>query len=151
MKAQLLEIRIDWSDLDLLGHVNNVAIVKYCQAARLMYLTNVGLEPTPGMSFGPIEAAASLQFIRQLHFPSNVKIYTVLKETKHTSIIIEHRIFDGTGQLAVYCTEVIVCFDFVNQIKVPIPDRIRDNIAAYTQSFTEEMPETEQLFTANRG
>ena len=140
MKAQLLELRIDWSDLDLLGHVNNVAIVKYCQAARLMFITNIGLEPTPGMSFGPIEAAASLQFVRQLHFPGRVKIYTVLKETKHTSIIIEHRIFDETNQLAVFCTEVVVCFDFVNQTKVPIPDRIRDNIDAYTRSFTEEMP-----------
>ncbi len=141
MKAQILELRIDWSDLDLLGHVNNVAIVKYCQAARLKFITEIGLEPMPGMTFGPIEAAASLQFQRQLHFPGRVNIYTVIQEIKHTSIILEHRIFDEVGKQAVYCTEVVVCFDFVAQTKVPIPEKILQNIAAYTESFTEEIPE----------
>ena len=59
MKAQLLELRIDWSELDLLGHVNNVSIVKYCQAARIIFVTAVGLPLSPGMEFGPIEAATS--------------------------------------------------------------------------------------------
>ena len=140
MKAQKLELRIDWGDLDLLGHVNNVSIVRYCQAARLHFITAIDLTPTPGMSFGPIEAAASLQFQHQLHFPGNITIYTTIQEIKHTSFILEHRIFDDQGVQAVYCTEVVVCFDFVNQVKVPIPDRIRANIAAYTDGFTDEIP-----------
>ena len=142
MNAQLLELRIDWGDLDLLGHVNNVSIVRYCQAARLQFIYSIDLTPTPGMDFGPIEAASSLQFIRQLHFPGNIKIYTVIQEIKHTSFILEHRIFDESGQLAVQCTEVIVCFDFVAQTKVPIPARILNNIAQYTKEFTASIPTT---------
>ena len=141
MKAQLLELRIDWSELDLLGHVNNVSIVKYCQAARIMFITAVGLPLSPGMEFGPIEAATSLQFIRQLRYPGSVKVYTFLKEIKHTSFIIEHHIYDEGGQLAVVCTEVIVCFNFVAQEKTTIPDKIRQGIIDYTDGFTAEMPE----------
>lgn len=141
MKVQLLKIRIDWSELDLLGHVNNVSIVKYCQAARIEYVKGIDLPPYPGMEFGPIEAATSLQFLKQLHYPGMVSIYTFVKETKHTSFILEHHIYTDDGQLAVVCTEVIVCFDFVNQVKVPIPDRIHQQMQEYIETFTAELPE----------
>jgi hypothetical protein len=38
-----LELRIDWSEIDLFGHVNNLAILKYIQAARVNYLEKIGL------------------------------------------------------------------------------------------------------------
>ena len=145
MKAQRLDIRIDWGELDLLGHVNNVSIVRYCQAARILFVDSVGLHPYPGMPFGPIEAATSLQFSGQLRYPGSVSVYTTLEEIKHTSFILEHRIFDQKGTLAVTCTEVIVCFDFVAQSKVPVPDEIRHNIEAYVNGFTESMPEEETV------
>ena len=141
MKTQLLELRIDWSELDLLGHVNNVSIVKYCQAARIKFVTGAGLPLSPGMAFGPIEAATSLQFLRQLRYPGSVKIYTFLKEKKHTSFILEHHIHNGDGQLAVVCTEVIVCFDFVNQVKVPIPESVQRTMQEYMSTFTAVLPD----------
>jgi acyl-CoA thioester hydrolase len=140
MKAQLLELRIDWGELDLLGHVNNVSIVRYCQAARILFLESVGLHLFPKMDFGPIEAATSLQFLRQLHFPGTVKIYTTLQEIKHTSFVLEHRIYGNSDELAVLCTEVIVCFDFKAQTKVAIPPHIRQNMDAYVAGFTAERP-----------
>ena len=30
-----ISLRIDWSELDLFGHVNNIAFHKYAQTARL--------------------------------------------------------------------------------------------------------------------
>jgi acyl-CoA thioesterase FadM len=38
-----LELRIDWSDIDLFGHINNLAILRYVQAARVNYLEIIGL------------------------------------------------------------------------------------------------------------
>jgi acyl-CoA thioester hydrolase len=32
------EIRIDWSEIDLFGHINNLAIMKYVQTARVRFL-----------------------------------------------------------------------------------------------------------------
>ena len=32
-RAQIFKCRIDWSDLDLLGHVNNIAFSRFIQAA----------------------------------------------------------------------------------------------------------------------
>lgn len=38
-----LPLRIDWSELDLFGHVNNVAYFKYIQASRVNYWELSGL------------------------------------------------------------------------------------------------------------
>jgi acyl-CoA thioester hydrolase len=38
-----ITLRIDWSELDLFGHVNNVAFHKYAQTARLNYVEAIGL------------------------------------------------------------------------------------------------------------
>ena len=32
-----LHLRIDWSEMDVFGHVNNVMFMKYVQAARVHY------------------------------------------------------------------------------------------------------------------
>ncbi len=141
MKVQMLDLRIDWSELDLLGHVNNISVIKYFQAARIHFLSNIGLTPEPGISYGPIEAATEVRFKRQLHYPGRVKIYTTIKNLKNTSFILEHWIFDQYGQPADHGTEVIVCFDFKNQVKAPISDEVRRKIEEYTATFTVDLPE----------
>ena len=61
MDGKILKLRIDWSEMDLLGHVNNIAISRYFQAARIHYMDQVGLKVFPGMETGPILAAAKVQ------------------------------------------------------------------------------------------
>ena len=128
---QKLNLRIDWGDLDLLGHVNNVSIVRYLQAGRIMFMENVGLPAFAGMKTGPIEAATEIQFSKQLHFPGDITVCTTVREIKNTSMILEHKIYDDSGELAVTATEVIVHFDFVDQVKIPLTDELRANIADY--------------------
>ncbi|GIV28450.1 MAG: hypothetical protein KatS3mg027_2264 [Bacteroidia bacterium] len=38
-----LKLRIDWSELDYFGHVNNVSFFKYIQAGRVNYWEKIGL------------------------------------------------------------------------------------------------------------
>ncbi len=128
---QKLSLRIDWGDQDLLGHVNNVSIIRYLQAGRVMFMEKIGLPAFPGMKTGPIEAATQIQFRKQLFFPGNVTVCTTVKEVKNTSIVLEHLVYDEAGDLAVSGTEVIVHFDFVKQTKIPLTDQLRENIRRY--------------------
>ncbi len=137
MRKQLLKLRIDWGDMDLLGHVNNVAIVRYLQAGRVMFMEKVGLPAFAGMKTGPIEAATEIQFKKQLHFPGHVEVHTGVREVKNTSIILDHQIYDDAGVLAVQAMEVIVHFDFVNQTKIPLTGQLRQKITGYVDSLEE--------------
>ena len=128
---QQLELPIDWSDLDLLGHVNNVAIIRYFQSARVVFCENIGLPAVPGMHFGPIEAATEVKFCKQLHYPGKVCLKTVVTEVKNTSFILEHQLFDQNGELAAIGKEVIVYFDFQKQVKLPLTDELKTALKSH--------------------
>ncbi|MDF2449225.1 MAG: acyl-CoA thioesterase [Bacteroidota bacterium] len=65
-----LNLRIDWSELDLFGHVNNVAFHKYAQAARLEFVSAAGLmELYNTHKIGFLVAETNCRFKKELLFP----------------------------------------------------------------------------------
>ncbi len=85
-----LEIRIDWSEIDFFGHVNNVAILKYVQSVRVNYLENIGLMQSQAETkIGPIFASTSCQFHKPLYYPGQITIYSNVDYIKNTSLNID--------------------------------------------------------------
>ena len=140
-RAQIFKSRIDWSDLDLLGHVNNIAFSRFFQAARVEYCGHVGLNVYQGMTTGPILAASRIQFTAQLFFPGNVRILTRCKKAGGTSIVLEHALFDDKGTLCAFAEDVVVRFDFKAGTKIPLGDEIRALIADYESACEGEFPD----------
>ena len=140
-RAQIFTSRIDWSDLDLLGHVNNIAFSRFFQAARVEYCGHIGLNVYQGMATGPILAASRVQFTAQLYFPGNVRILTRIKKTGGTSIVLEHALFDDKGTLCAFAEDVVVRFDFKAGTKIPLGDEILAKITAYEATCEGVFPE----------
>ena len=138
-RAQIFYDRIDWSDLDLLGHVNNIAFSRFFQAARVEYCGHVGLNVFQGMTTGPILAASRVQFTAQLFFPGGVRIFTRCKKAGSTSIVLEHALFDERGTLCAFSEDVVVRFDFAAKTKIPLGD-VREKIAVYEAACEGEFP-----------
>ena len=140
-RAQSFNIRIDWGDLDLLGHVNNIAFSRFFQAARVEYCGRIGLNVYQGMKTGPILAASRVQFTAQLFFPGNVHIFTRAKKIGGTSIVMEHALLDDKGTMCAFAEDVVVRFDFKAGTKIPLGDEILGKIASYEAACEEEFPE----------
>lgn len=125
-----LVIRIDWSEIDLFGHINNLAIMKYVQAARVNYLETIGLMQLQAETkIGPILASTSCQFRKPLFYPGQVTIYSSVEFIKKTSFKIYHRIYNDKNEVSADAQDIIVLYDFVKNIKFNIPDEIREKIA----------------------
>ena len=139
-RAQIFTSRIDWSDLDLLGHVNNLAFSRFFQAARVEYCGHIGMKVYQGMKTGPILAASRVQFTAQLFFPGNVRILTRLKKAGGTSIVLEHALFDDAGTMCAFAEDVVVRYDFEAKTKIPLGDEIRAMTAEYEASCEGEFP-----------
>ena len=139
-RAQIFKSRIDWSDLDLLGHVNNIAFSRFIQAARVEYCGHVGLEVHQGMATGPILAASRVQFIAQLFFPGSVRILTRCKKAGSTSIVLEHALYDDAGTLCAFAEDVVVRYDFEAKTKIPLGDEVRSKITSYEAACEGEFP-----------
>ncbi len=127
--SRKLELRIDWSEIDLFGHVNNLAILKYVQAARVLYLEAIGLmqsQTTDGV--GPILASISCRFRKPLFYPGQVVVYSKVEEVKTTSFRIQHAVCNDRNQIAAEAQDIVVYFDFRSGVKLTIPEELRDRI-----------------------
>jgi len=121
-----LTLRIDWSELDIVGHVNNVAFLKYVQAARVNYWETIGLYQTYLQSkIGPMLASTSCQYKKPLFYPGNILIQTSLDFIKTTSFGFHHQIINYNNDLVAEAHDVMVLFDFTKNEKIPFPDDLR--------------------------
>ncbi len=121
-----LPLRIDWSELDLFGHVNNVAFLKYVQAARVNYWKRIRLyQSFLKTKTGPMLASTHCDFKKPLFYPGNVVVRTRVEFIKNTSFVFHHQILNGNGEIAAEAHDVMVMFDFLKNEKVQFPAELR--------------------------
>jgi acyl-CoA thioester hydrolase len=124
-----LELRIDWSEIDLFGHVNNLTILKYIQAARVNYLEMIGLMQLQSeIKIGPILASTTCQFRKPLFYPGQVKIYSKVDRIKNTSFLLQHEIINDKEEIIAEAQDIIVLYDFEKNTKLTIPTGIKEKI-----------------------
>lgn len=124
-----LKLRIDWSEMDLYGHVNNVSFFKYIQAARVNYWEKIGLNHLHNLqNLGPILASTGCQFKKPLFFPGNITIKSKVGFVKTTSFSIQHIILNEQNEIAAEAEDIIVVYDFNKNEKAGIPGFLKESI-----------------------
>ena len=130
MKAPLrLELRIDWSEIDLFGHINNLAIQRYVQAARIQCMEALGLMQSQAETrIGPILASTNCRFRKPLYYPGTVTVHSTIDEIRNTSFKVYYEVHNDSGEIVAEAQDVIVLFDFGRRAKLVIPDALRKMI-----------------------
>ncbi|MFI5148652.1 MAG: acyl-CoA thioesterase [Bacteroidia bacterium] len=124
-----LKLRIDWSEMDLYAHVNNVTYFKYIQAGRVNYWETLGLTSLlEKYKQGPILASTACNFRKPLFYPGNAFVETGVESVGETSFTILHRILNDEGEVAAEAKDIVVFYDFANHTKMVIPEEIRELI-----------------------
>lgn len=124
-----LPLRIDWSEMDLFGHVNNVSFMKYVQAARVNYWEQIGLySHFAATNIGPMLASTACQFKKPLFYPGNIMVQSRMAFIKTSSFGIHHQILDSDGAIAATAEDVMVLYDFTKNEKVTFPDTLRKTV-----------------------
>lgn len=128
------EVLIDWSDLDLFEHVNNLKIMKYVQSARINYLEKVGLMPMDKIAkTGPILASLHTQFRQPILYPGTVTIYSRVDYIKTSSIKFHHEVYNNRNELVVEAQDIVVYYDFNKNHKLTIPQELRHKFEVIEQ------------------
>jgi len=123
-----IQLRLDWSELDLLGHINNVMYFKYLQAARIGYAELVGLRPESPDGIGFILADTRCSFKTPLYFPGTITVRTSVVFIRNTSFGLLHHIINEDGIVAAEGHDVIVLYNFADKIKTEIGPELRQRI-----------------------
>src|SRR5215207_5858073 len=71
----VLELPVQWGEMDAYGHVNNTVFFRYFESARMEYLERSGLvESHAREGVGAILHSTSARFPQPLYFPDTVQI-----------------------------------------------------------------------------
>lgn len=125
-----LKLRIDWSEMDMFQHVNNVMFMKYVQASRVNYWEVCGLSQWYHRDkIGPMLLSTSCHFKKPLFYPGYVLIQARMEYIKQSSFSIHHRLINDEGEVVAEAADVMVLYDFKSEKKVHVPQEIRDAVA----------------------
>lgn len=132
-----LKLRIDWSEIDFFGHINNLAIMKYAQSARVQLLEATGLmQLYDKVRMGPIVASVRCQFRKPLFYPGEVIVYSRVESINNTSFEILHVICNEKSEIIAQSSDIIVFFDFNKKSKSDIPPDIREKLGKLVHPAT---------------
>ena len=125
-----LELRIDWSDLDIYEHVNNISYMRFLQSGRVNFWEASGVyEYYKNTNQGTMLVSTKCDFKQSLYYPGKAIIKTKLDFIGNTSFGLIHVIVNEKGEVCAEGKDVVVCFDFEENKTFPVPDWLRKNIS----------------------
>jgi acyl-CoA thioester hydrolase len=125
-----IERRVEWRDLDALGHVNNAVYATYFETSRLEYIAQL----TGGQTnlFGLILAELTITYKSPAFLREVLVIGTRVSEIRNSSFIVEGEIREKeTGRLVATSRAVIVHYDYNENRSKPVPPEWREKIARF--------------------
>lgn len=113
-----------FSDLDVLGHVNNVVYAVYLEEARVRLLERFGRDGV--LAPAQVVARQEIDYLRPLALSSRpITVHVTVESVGRTSYVLAYEIRDDDGTVAARARSVLVCFDPVAQASTPIPEQMR--------------------------
>jgi acyl-CoA thioester hydrolase len=122
---------IRFSDLDVMGHLNNVAFLVFVESARIAYIRSrvPAHDPTLSRDFGMLVAEAKVSYRSPGRFGEQVDTHLKPADLGSTSFRTDFEMRVGDRVLADGYAVMVVC-DRTTWRPVPIPDALRELLAA---------------------
>jgi len=127
-----IDLRIDWSDLDMYKHVNNLSFIKFMQTGRALFWEATGLTKIyEEINKGPMVVSTHCDFKRSLYYPGTAIVKTKLAFIKNSSFGLDHLILNEKMEICAEGRDVAVCFDFNKEETYKIPEELRELMMKY--------------------
>ena len=121
-----LELRIDFSDLDMYKHVNNLTFIRFLQSGRVNFWEATGLATLYSEAKkGAILVSTHCDFKQSLFYPGTAIVKTKLAYVKNSSFGLDQVILNEHGEVCAEGRDIAVFFDFVHEEALPIPKDLK--------------------------
>lgn len=123
----MISLPVLWGDQDAFGHVNNVVPIRWFESARIAYLERQEISAIMEQEkVGPILAAISCNYRRQMTYPDTVWIGARITRLGRSSITMVHQVWSERRQaISADGESTIVIFDYAAQRSVRMSDALR--------------------------
>ena len=124
MKSTETPIQIRFVDIDNFGHVNNAIYLSYLEVSRLPYFDEI-IGTIDWLNRGIILAKAEVDYKMPILLKDEIKVKTWCSRIGSKSFDLSYSILktnNGAETEVAAAKTVMVCFDYKNQISIPLPE-----------------------------
>ena len=132
------EIKVNWGDMDALGHVNHSVYAKWMETVRMMYFSEIGMMNLyDDSNIGPILARIEIDYELPIVFPDVVTVSTSVSRIGNSSFDMRYKIESqsNNGKSAATGSVVCVVLNYSSGIPHKIPLKLRKSIARLEGDF----------------
>ncbi|KAI5801213.1 thioesterase-like superfamily-domain-containing protein [Geopyxis carbonaria] len=137
LQPGLLKHRVQWGDMDVMGHVNNVVYVRWAESGRINWVRSLGAGRPAGEKKGWEEMWTSrgtglilrgigVEFKFPVEFPDRVSVFHKLGKVGEDSFTLDVTILSEKHQrVAARCVEDIVVYNYKPSSPAEKPGKTR--------------------------
>jgi len=133
------KIQIRFKDLDSMGHVNNANHFTYFELARMKYFDEVVAETINWEEQGIILAHMEIDYKKPILLHDHVLVYARVSKLGTKSFDFEYCIVvenDNAIDIVATGKSVQVCFNYLSNQTVLVPELWRAKVEAYESALT---------------
>lgn len=132
-----MNLRVRFSDTDMLGHVNNSRYFTFMEEARVHFVE----EEIKFTKLPLILASAKVDFRAQTFYTQTLRIESWVSRIGNSSFDIACQMFDAqTNQLQFEGIAVLVYFDYETQKPARVPTDFREALEKYFEPVDQSAP-----------
>lgn len=119
-----LPVQIRFSDVDMLGHVNNNVYLTFMDLAKIEYFSAAGNQPVTALDLCMVVAHIDCDFLAPSFLGDDLAVWTRTVAITERSLRLEQRIADSrTGVTKCIGRTVMAGFDVADSVAAPITER----------------------------
>ncbi|MBC7358918.1 MAG: acyl-CoA thioesterase [Desulfacinum sp.] len=126
----VIELPVVWGEMDAFQHVNNVVYFRYFETARIAYFLKMNyMKIMEETGIGPILASTQCRYRFPLTYPDTISVGARVPALQEDRFTMEYRIVSHRHKrIAAEGDALVVSYDYRNNTKAPLPDRVRRHI-----------------------
>jgi acyl-CoA thioester hydrolase len=122
---------VQFADVDMMRHVNNVAYIRWAETMRAEYFAQVMRTPING-DRGMIQASIQFTYERQLEYREPIAIGVKIPRIGTKSFDFYYEVWSETQEArAAQGVTTMVAYDFEHNRTIAVPEDWRESISEY--------------------
>ena len=129
-----IKIKVRFSDLDAMRHVNNAAYLTYLEEARIDYFNELFNRKKESLDFDAVVGRIEINYLYPIVLGDDVEVFTRVSKLGTKSVDVEHIIAVKKGnEFITSATSLtkLVYYDYKTQKTKVMTDDVKDRIAEY--------------------
>ena len=130
-----LPIQVRFSDVDVVGHVNNIVFFAYYDTGKADFMTRISGRRITWDEVDTVVANVDCAFIRPIFWGENIEVLTTCVGIHDKSFRLLQMIRNSdTGEVKSLCETVMVSFDPHTQTAAPLSEQWREALGKLVSS-----------------